>query len=69
MNTLGEALPREMERVRALILTYRDPLLNGAGNLAAALMEASLRRADKAVMSGDVAAILQAYNDLKSIVG
>ena len=64
-ETLGDALPKEQARVRKLILMYRDPLLNGAGNIAATLMEQSLRKADEAVMSGDVAAMILAYEDLK----
>jgi hypothetical protein len=65
MESLGEALPKEQARVRELILQYRDPMLKGAGSLAAACMEVSLRNADQAVMSGDVAAMIAAYEDLK----
>ena len=65
METLGESLPKEQARVRELILQYRDPLLNGAGNLAALLMEQSLRASDQAVISGDVVAMIRAYEDLK----
>lgn len=49
METLGDALPKEMARVRELIVRYRDPELKGAGNLAAAMMELSLQQADAAV--------------------
>jgi len=63
--SLGEALPQEMARVREIIVEYRDPLLRGAGNLAARMMEISLQKADAAVMSGDVVAMLRAYEDLK----
>lgn len=62
---LAEALPKEQERVRELILQYRDPILNGAGEIAARMMEASLQAADKAVMSGDVVSMLRCYEDLK----
>lgn len=65
METLGDALPKEMARVRELIVIYRDPALKGSGFLASAMMEASLRRADAAVMSGDVAEMLRAYEDLR----
>lgn len=65
MNSLGDALPKEQARVRALILQYRDPMLGGAGEFAARMMEASLQEADKAVMSGDLVAMIQAYEDLK----
>jgi hypothetical protein len=65
MESLGEALPKEQARVRELILQYRDPMLGGAGVFAATMMENSLREADQAVMSGDVVAMLRAYEDLK----
>ncbi len=65
MESLGEALPKEQARVRELILQYRDPMLGGSGVFAAAMMENSLREADQAVMSGDVVAMLRAYEDLK----
>jgi len=65
MSSLAEALPKEQARVRELIVQYRDPALNGAGNLAAMMMERSLAAADQAVMSGDVVAMIRAYEDLK----
>lgn len=65
METLGDALPKEMARVRELIVLYRDPELRGAGNLAARMMEISLRQADVAVMSGDLVAMIRAYEDLR----
>jgi hypothetical protein len=64
-SVYASALPKEQKRVRELILQYRDPMLNGAGALAAALMELSLQLADEAVMSGDVIAMCQSYEDLK----
>jgi hypothetical protein len=65
METLGDALPKEQSRVRELIIQYRDPALNGAGNVAATMMEASLDNANKAIISGDLAAMISAYQDLK----
>jgi len=65
ITTLGDALPLECARVRKLITTYRDPILNGAGEIAARMMEASLQNADNAMVSGDVVAMMQAYEDLK----
>lgn len=65
MTTLGEALPKEQARVRELILQYRDPILNGAGSLAAMMMEQSLQKADQAIMNGDVVAMIEAYKDLQ----
>jgi hypothetical protein len=37
----------------------------GAGRLAAYMMEASLQAADRAMISGDVVAMMMAYEDLK----
>jgi len=69
MESLGEALPKEQARVRSLIVQYRDPILKGAGEIAARMMETSLQAADKAVMSGDVVAMIQAYKDLQGYTG
>lgn len=66
MSSLGEELPKEQARVRALVLQYRDPDLNGAGVFAATMMERDLAFADKAVMSGDVIAMIEAYKALKA---
>lgn len=68
-ESLGEALPKEQARVRALILQYRDPEMNGAGEFAAMMMERSLKAADQAVMSGDLVAMIKAYHDLKEWTG
>ena len=65
MDSLGESLPKEQARVRELILRYQDPMLNGAGRYAAALMEADLKTTDMAVMTGDVVLMLQCYQKLK----
>ena len=65
MKTLADALPEECARVRALQKIYRDPIMHGAGEIAAQMMEASLREADNAMMSGDVVAMLKALEDLK----
>lgn len=63
-NTLGDALPQEMARVRKLKELYLS-LPGGAGRPAAYMMELSLQAADRAVMGGDVVAMLRAYEDLK----
>ena len=64
-DTLGEALPKEQARVQALVLQYRDPLLNGAGNVAAMLMEQDLQIADKVVIAGDIVGMVSIYKKLK----
>jgi hypothetical protein len=63
MTSLAEALPAEQARVRELKEQYLS--IGLAGRPAAFLMEQSLQRADQAVVSGDVIAMLAAYEDLK----
>ena len=69
METLGDALPKEQARVRELIVQYRDPLLKGAGNLAAMFAEQALQRADKAIISGDIVAMILSYKELQGFTG
>jgi hypothetical protein len=64
-ETVGSDMPAQQERVRELVKRYRDPMLNGAGEMAAQLMEASLRRAERARASGDVVEIVRAYAELR----
>lgn len=67
-DTLGDALPRECSRVREIIGQYREvQALCPQANCrpAIALMEAALRAADAAMISGDAVAMLAAYNNLK----
>jgi hypothetical protein len=64
METLGDALPKEQARVRELIRRYRDPILGGCGELAARMMEVALQEADQAIMSGDIARMIQAHKEL-----
>ena len=63
MNTLGDALPREQARVRELLVRYRE--LGPAGTFGAINLEADLREADEAVMSGDLARMIRAYTALR----
>ena len=65
MSSLAEELLKEQARVRELINIYRDPILKGAGELAALMMEQSLQKADKAIISGDIVKMIQCYKDLK----
>lgn len=66
--TLGDALPREMARVRDEILP-QYLALRGMPNVIVepqiAMMRASLDAAAKAMARGDVVAMLQSYQDLK----
>lgn len=63
-ETLGEALPREMARVRDQVMpAYIE--IGTSGALALAMMRLSLDTAAKAMIEGDVVAMLRAYEDLK----
>lgn len=62
-TTLGDALPAEMARVRKLQQIYAE--IGPEGTFARMLMEHSLRRADKAVMEGDVVAMIACLEDLR----
>ncbi len=69
-DTLGDALPRECARVREVLSQYeecfRAPDGSGRGcAFAIHMIKASLAAADKAMISGDVVAMIQAYEDLK----
>lgn len=62
-DSLGEALPREMTRVRHLITLYEK--IGPAGQFAIMLMNKSLDEAQKALAEGDVVAMIRIYQDLK----
>jgi hypothetical protein len=64
-ESVGSDMPIQQARVRNLVTRYRDPMLRGAGELTARLMENSLRRAEHAMASGDVVEILRAYQGLR----
>lgn len=65
METLAEALPKEQARVREVLGHYKE--IGPAGAFGAAMIEHDLRTADAAVMSGDVVAMLRAFETLKQI--
>lgn len=62
-ETLADALPAEMQRVRELMPMYRE--IGPAGAWALGMMEGSLRYAERAAASGDVIAMLRALEDLR----
>lgn len=63
-ETLGTALPKEMTRVRDVVIPPYIAI-GPAGAIALAMMRASLDQAQKAMAEGDVVAMLRAYEDLK----
>lgn len=61
--TLGDALPREMARVRDEVMpAYME--IGAAGAMALMLMRRSLDQAAQALAQGNVVAMLAAYTDL-----
>ena len=67
VKTLGEALPKEQARVREVLGHYKE--IGPAGMFGAAMIEQILQKADQAVVSGDVVAMIAAYKDLQEING
>lgn len=64
IDTLGDALPREMARVRDDVLpAYLE--IGQAGAFAVAMMRLDLDRAAKALAEGDLVAMLEVYQSLK----
>lgn len=64
IDPLGDALPREIARVRDKVLpAYLE--IGPAGAFAASLMRADLDRASKAMIEGDIVAMVQVYESLK----
>lgn len=59
MSSVGTEFPKEQARVREVLSQFRE--IGPAGALGAALIEQTLRDADAAMASGDVVAILRAY--------
>ncbi len=66
-ETLADALPKEMARVREVLGHYKE--IGPAGMFGAAMIEQDLRTADRAVMSGDVVAMLRSLKTLQGITG
>lgn len=63
-QSLGEALPREIARVRDNVLpAYLK--IGPPGAFAAAMIRQSLDAASKAMIEGDLPAMIRCYNDLK----
>lgn len=63
-DTLGDALPREMTRVRDEVMPAYQAI-GPAGAFALAGMKADLDAAAKALAEGDVVAMVRVYQSLK----
>lgn len=63
-ETLGDALPKEMARVRDQAMpAYLE--IGPAGGFALAMMRADLDRAAKAMIEGDVVEMIRVYKSLQ----
>ena len=67
MSSLAEELPKEMARVREILGHYHA--IGPAGMFGAAFIEQDLREADKAIMDGDLVAMIAVYEKLKIYEG
>ena len=64
MTTLGEDLPKQMARVRDVLMPMYQSV-GPAGGFALAMMRASLDRAAVAMAEGDVVKMIAAYKELQ----
>lgn len=63
-DTLGDALPREMARVRDRVMPAYVSI-GPAGAFALVMIRAALDEAARSMAEGDVAAMIRAYEALK----
>jgi hypothetical protein len=63
-NTLGDALPLEIERVRELIDQYKA--CGPGGQFGVVMMTRDIEAAEKATREGDTIGMLRAYTQLQS---
>ncbi|HEX5242562.1 MAG TPA: hypothetical protein VFW23_04805 [Tepidisphaeraceae bacterium] len=64
VESLGDALPREISRVRDHVLPAYLAI-GPAGVFAASMMRADLDAASKAMIEGDTVAMIRVYESLK----
>ena len=62
-NSIGDALPAEIERCQEVLAVYAT--IGPAGAYTAIAIRKSLVKASKAVLGGDVVEMMRAYQDLK----
>lgn len=63
VETLGEALPREIARNQNLLIAYAE--IGPAGNFGASMIRADIVLAVKALAEGDLTQMISSYNALK----
>jgi hypothetical protein len=64
-ESLGEALPKELARAR-MIQGYAKEI-GPAGAFMVTMIEQDIRAAEKAMLEGDIAGMIRAYQSLKEI--
>lgn len=62
IETLGDALPKEIERCQELVALYKTI---PTGAFGAAMIQNDIKAAHKAMMEQDLPAMIRAYNALK----
>ena len=63
IDTLGDALPREIARCQELLIDYAS--IGPAGNFGVMMIRQDIAAGVKALAEGDVIAMLKAYEALK----
>jgi len=63
LRTIGDDFPKEQARLRELLVGYRE--IGPVGRFGAMLIEEVLKRADHAVMAGDVVAMIRLYKEMQ----
>lgn len=64
-ESLGEALPKELARARMIQGHARE--IGPAGAFLVAVIEQDIQAAERAMISGDIVGMLQAYQALKEL--
>lgn len=62
-ETLGDKLPREIERVRDCIRVYDS--IGPAGAFASAMLQDAVKRAERAMLNCDVVEMIRSYKELE----
>lgn len=64
-ETLGDAFPKEQARVREVLDIYKE--IGPPGAFGAMMIEQTLRRADQALISGDLIEMIAAYKEMQEV--
>jgi len=63
MNTLGDAFPKEQERLRELLQAYKE--IGPVGAFGHAMISDVLCRADQAAIEGDLPKMIAVYKEMQ----